>query len=85
MPTPKTTSSALAAAAIMTMGFTAKAGAREIVRYDAEVRPGTIVVKTAERKLYFVLGDGRLVAHAVSFGAGGQGEQRSDGGCREGA
>src|SRR4051794_33539219 len=49
---------ALAAAALVMMGTTASAGAREIVRYDAEVRPGTIVVKTAERKLYLVLGDG---------------------------
>ncbi len=31
---------ALAAATIMMMGSTAHAGAREIVRYDAEVRPG---------------------------------------------
>jgi len=45
------------AAALTMMGSTASAGAREIVRYNAEVQPGTIVVKTAERRLYLVLRD----------------------------
>ena len=63
---------ALAAAAIMTMGSTAQAGAREIVRYDAEVRPGTIVVKTAERKLYLVLGDGTAIRYTVAVGRPGK-------------
>ena len=46
----------------MMMGTTASASTREVVRYTSEVQPGTIVVKTAERKLYLVLGDGRRSA-----------------------
>ena len=58
----RTGSIALAAAAIMMMiGSTASAGAREIVRYNSEVQPGTIVVKTAERRLYLVLGEGSAI------------------------
>jgi len=62
----------LAAAALMTLGATASAGAREIVRYDAEVRPGTIVVKTAERRLYLVLGDGTALRYTVAVGRPGK-------------
>src|SRR5215217_4548005 len=63
---------ALAAAAIMMIGSTASAGAREIVRYNAEVQPGTIVVKTAERKLYLVLGDGEAIRYTVAVGRPGK-------------
>ena len=63
----RTGSIALAAAAIMMMiGSTASAGAREIVRYNSEVQPGTIVVKTAERRLYLVLGEG--TRHSLNGG-----------------
>src|SRR4051794_36077116 len=62
----------LAAAALMTLGATASAGAREIVRYDAEVRPGTIVVKTAERRLYFLLGDGTALRYPGAVGRPGK-------------
>ena len=63
---------ALAAATIMTVGSTVHAGAREIVRYDAEVRPGTIVVKTAERKLYLLLGDSTAIRYTVAVGRPGK-------------
>jgi lipoprotein-anchoring transpeptidase ErfK/SrfK len=59
---------ALAAAALMTIGTAAPANAREVVRYNAEVQPGTIVVKTAERKLYLVLGDGEAIRYTVAVG-----------------
>src|SRR3712207_1718967 len=63
----RTATIALAAAALM-IGSTASAGAREVVRYTAEVQPGTIVVKTAERKLYLVLGDGQALRYTVAVG-----------------
>jgi lipoprotein-anchoring transpeptidase ErfK/SrfK len=63
---------ALAAAALMMIGSTASAGAREVVRYTSEVQPGTIVVKTAERKLYLVLGDGTAIRYAVAVGRPGK-------------
>jgi len=63
---------ALAAATLMTIGSTASASAREVVRYNAEVQPGTIVVKTAERKLYLVLGDGQALRYTVAAGRPGK-------------
>ena len=49
---------ALAAAALVMIGTAAPASAREVVRYNAEVQPGTIVVMKDEKKFYLVLGDG---------------------------
>src|SRR3954470_23642098 len=63
---------ALAAAALMMIGTAAPANAREVVRYNAEVQPGTIVVKTAERKLYLVLGDGQALSYTVAVGRPGK-------------
>ncbi len=57
---------ALAAAALVMIGTTASASAREVVRYNAEVQPGTIVVKTAERWLYLVLGNGSAIRYTVA-------------------
>ena len=63
---------ALAAAALMMMGTATPASAREVVRYNAEVQPGTIVVKTAERKLYLVLGGGEAIRYTVAVGRPGK-------------
>jgi lipoprotein-anchoring transpeptidase ErfK/SrfK len=62
----------LTAATLMTIGTAAPANAREVVRYNAEVQPGTIVVKTAERKLYLVLGDGQAIRYTVAVGRPGK-------------
>ena len=42
------------------------------MRYDGEVQPGTIVVKTAERKLYLVLGEGKAIRYTVAVGRPGK-------------
>jgi lipoprotein-anchoring transpeptidase ErfK/SrfK len=63
---------ALAAAALTLIGSAASAGAREVVRYTGEVQPGTIVVKTAERRLYLVLGDGQAIRYPVAVGRPGK-------------
>src|SRR5215213_7928341 len=63
---------ALAAAALLMMGTTASASTREVVRYNSEVQPGTIVVKTAERRLYLVLGDGEAIRYTVAVGRPGK-------------
>ena len=63
---------ALAAAATALIGTTTSASAREVVRYNGEVQPGTIVVKTAERRLYLVLGDGTALRYAVAVGRPGK-------------
>jgi lipoprotein-anchoring transpeptidase ErfK/SrfK len=73
---------ALAAAALTVVSTTASASTREVVRYTSEVQPGTIVVKTAERKLYLVLGDGTAIRYAVAVGRPGkqwQGKARVSG------
>jgi lipoprotein-anchoring transpeptidase ErfK/SrfK len=44
---------------------------REIVDYPTKQRPGTIVVNTAERRLYFVLADGKAVRYGVGVGRPG--------------
>jgi lipoprotein-anchoring transpeptidase ErfK/SrfK len=63
---------ALAAAALTVVSTAASASTREVVRYTSEVQPGTIVVKTAERKLYLVLGDGTAIRYAVAVGRPGK-------------
>ena len=68
----RTATLALAAATLLMMGSTAPAGAREVVRYNGEVQPGTIVVKTAERKLYLVLGGGEAIRYTVAVGRPGK-------------
>ncbi len=78
----RTTLITLAAATLMMIGSTAPANAREVVRYNAEVQPGTIVVKTAERKLYLVLGGGEAIRYTVAVGRPGkqwQGKARVSG------
>jgi len=45
-------------------------GAREIVHFNG-YSAGTIVVKTSERRLYYVLGDGRAIRYPVGVGRAG--------------
>jgi lipoprotein-anchoring transpeptidase ErfK/SrfK len=63
----------LAAAAGVTMLSAATpAAAREIVSFTEEAQPGMIVVKTAERRLYLVLGNGSAVRYSVAVGRPGR-------------
>jgi lipoprotein-anchoring transpeptidase ErfK/SrfK len=72
-----------AAIAIAVFSLTATgAFAREIVPFEASVSPGTIVIKTGERKLYYVRGDGTALRYRVAVGKPGKqwfGEARIDG------
>ncbi len=52
---------------------------REIVNYPTKHAPGTIIVSSAERRLYLVLGDGKALRYGVGVGRPGfewKGEQR---------
>src|SRR5215204_6667505 len=72
---------ALAAAPMMMCAF-APANAREVIPFEGGVQPGTIVVKTAERKLYLVRGNGSAIRYPVAVGRPGkqwQGEARVNG------
>jgi lipoprotein-anchoring transpeptidase ErfK/SrfK len=46
--------------------------AREAVTFNGRAEPGTIVIKTSERCLYFVLGDGRALRYKVAVGKPGR-------------
>jgi lipoprotein-anchoring transpeptidase ErfK/SrfK len=52
---------------------TTPASARgDIVAFNGDASPGTIVVRTSERRLYFVLGQGRALAYPVGVGRAGR-------------
>ena len=48
------------------------AQARNIVGFGGSYSAGTIVVRTGERSLYYVLGDGRAVRYTVGVGRAGK-------------
>src|SRR5215213_7361151 len=71
----------IALAAALTIGA-APAYAREVVSFNGAIQPGTIVIKTAERRLYLVLGDGTALRYPVAVGRPGkqwQGETQVSG------
>ena len=53
---------------VVVAGSTGVARARDVVPFSASVAPGTIVIKTAERRLYFVINDGSAVRYPVAVG-----------------
>lgn len=57
---------------VLMMGAAGAAPARERVAFEAGVAPGTIVVRTAERKLYLALGDGSAIRYSVAVGKAGK-------------
>lgn len=64
------------------MGFATEAAAREVVPFQAGISPGTIVIRTGERRLYYVRGDGTALRYPVAVGKPGKqwfGEARIDG------
>ena len=44
---------------------------RRTVKYETKLAPGTIVVETAERRLYFVLPDGEAIQYGIGVGRDG--------------
>jgi lipoprotein-anchoring transpeptidase ErfK/SrfK len=54
-------------------GFKAQATAipREVVSYSGKHAPGTIVIDTKERRLYFVMSDGKAMRYGVGVGRPG--------------
>ena len=49
-----------------------RAAAREVVAFDGGYSAGTIVVRTGERKLYLVLGNGTALRYPVGVGKNGR-------------
>ncbi len=62
---------AFAAAFVVTAFSSSIADAREAVRFDG-YRPGTIVVRTSERRLYLVVGGGTALRYPVGVGKAGK-------------
>ena len=48
------------------------AAAREIVQFDSRHSPGTVVVVTHQRRLYYVLGHGQAIRYPVGVGRAGR-------------
>jgi lipoprotein-anchoring transpeptidase ErfK/SrfK len=72
---------AVAAIAAATFGA-APAQAREVVAFRGDVSAGTVVVRTSERRLYYVIGDGHAIRYPVGVGKAGKqwsGTTRIDG------
>jgi lipoprotein-anchoring transpeptidase ErfK/SrfK len=45
--------------------------ARQVVYFDSQYAPGTIIISTAERRLYLVLTDGRALRYGIGVGRDG--------------
>lgn len=64
---------ALASCAVIGALLPGSAWAREVVAFrDANYSAGTVVVRTSERRLYYVLGDGRALRYPVGVGKNGK-------------
>ncbi|MDB5562808.1 MAG: hypothetical protein JWN11_2226 [Hyphomicrobiales bacterium] len=44
---------------------------KQLVSYDGPYKPGTVVVETAERRLYFVLADHQAIKYGIGVGRDG--------------
>src|SRR5437879_13800211 len=62
----------IASAAIAITVATATAQARETVAFNAGYSAGTIVIRTNERRLYLVLGNGQAMRYMGGVGRGGK-------------
>lgn len=60
------------AAAFLSFTIMPLAFAGEVVAFSGDVTRGTIVVRTSERRLYLVLGEGRAVRYTVGVGRAGR-------------
>ncbi|WP_170316094.1 L,D-transpeptidase [Microvirga calopogonii] len=52
-------------------GGPASPTARRVVAWSGYERPGTIVISTSQRRLYFVLGDGQAIQYGIGVGRPG--------------
>ena len=49
----------------------AQVGAHETVNIDTKYKPGTIIISTSQRRLYYTLGDGTAISYGVGVGRRG--------------
>jgi lipoprotein-anchoring transpeptidase ErfK/SrfK len=75
MPNPVRLCAALAAAGLalaLSAPLAPATAAGEVVSFDGGFTPGTIIVRTKERRLYLVLADGRALRYTVGVGRVGR-------------
>jgi lipoprotein-anchoring transpeptidase ErfK/SrfK len=65
-------SAAVGAALVAASAASSPAIARQIVAFNGDASAGTVVVRTGERRLYYVLGDGRAIRYPVGVGRAGK-------------
>src|SRR5215213_11458679 len=58
--------------AVVIGGGAGAASAREVVGFPGTAEPGTIVVRTSERRLYLVIGAGQALRYPVAVGRQGK-------------
>jgi lipoprotein-anchoring transpeptidase ErfK/SrfK len=63
---------ALVASAIFACALATSSKARELVPFDGAFNPGTIVIKTQQRQLFLVIGEGYAIRYPVGVGRAGQ-------------
>jgi lipoprotein-anchoring transpeptidase ErfK/SrfK len=56
---------------LISASITPAAASGSVVAFNADMSPGTIVVRTSERRLYLVLGQGRAMTYPVGVGRAG--------------
>jgi lipoprotein-anchoring transpeptidase ErfK/SrfK len=66
-----TVAALLSVLSIPMMAATPASARGEITSFNGSVSPGTIVVRTSERRLYLVLGQGRALGYPVGVGRAG--------------
>ena len=49
-------------------GFGGSSVSRQVVAFPGRHAPGTIIINTRERRLYFILGDGRALQYGIGVG-----------------
>lgn len=59
---------ALAVFSVLMMGGGTTGFAKELVNFEGDYAPGSIIVVNSERKLYYVLGDGQAIVYPVAVG-----------------
>jgi lipoprotein-anchoring transpeptidase ErfK/SrfK len=75
MVRPLALATAMAATTLFAFGMAAATPAQarpELVRFSGNYSGGTIVIKTSERRLYLVMGDGRALRYPVGVGRAGK-------------
>ena len=65
-------SAALGATLVAATAAPSPAVARQVVAFNGDASAGTVVVRTGERRLYYVLGDGRAIRYPVGVGRAGK-------------